>query len=137
MEQLERIFRDKQLRLTEPRKDVFKVLDERDQPMTIGEIIKESHIAERTSVYRTLQLFTKLGIVDIIQVGWKQRYELAEPFKAHHHHLICIKCGALVKIDQPKLEKLIGKIGDSYGYELVGHHVELQGICKECREEKP
>ena len=133
MEQLEKIFRDKQLRLTEPRKDVFKVLDERDQPMTIGEIIKESHIAERTSVYRTLQLFTKLGIVDIIQVGWKQRYELAEPFKAHHHHLICVKCGALVKIDLPKLEKIINKIGDSYNYELVGHHVELQGICKDCR----
>lgn len=133
MEQLEKIFRDKQLRLTEPRKDVFKVLDDRDQPMTIGEIIKESHIAERTSVYRTLQLFTKLGIVDIIQVGWKQRYELAEPFKAHHHHLICVKCGALVKIDLPKLEKIINKIGDSYNYELVGHHVELQGICKDCR----
>jgi Fur family ferric uptake transcriptional regulator len=133
MEQLEKIFRDKQLRLTEPRKDVFKVLDDRDQPMTIGEIIKESHIAERTIVYRTLQLFTKLGIVDIIQVGWKQRYELAEPFKAHHHHLICVKCGALVKIDLPKLEKIINKIGDSYNYELVGHHVELQGICKDCR----
>lgn len=136
MEQFESLFREKKLRMTEPRRDIFRILDARDQPMTLGEIVKTSQFAERTSVYRTLQLFTQLGIVDIIQVGWKQRYELAEPFKRHHHHLVCIKCGELIDLDSQKLEKLVEKIASSYRYELVGHHVELQGICNNCRKEK-
>lgn len=133
MDQLEDLFRNKELRLTEPRKDVFNILNSHDEPLTIGQIIKTSQFAERTSVYRTLQLFKELGIVEIVQVGWKQRYELAEPFREHHHHLICMKCGELVKIDQPKLEKMIKKIGDSHSYELTGHHIELRGICKNCK----
>lgn len=136
MTQLEDLFKEHQLRLTEPRKDVFSILNSHDEPLTIGEIIKSSKFAERTSVYRTLEMFRKIGVVDIIQVGWKQRYELADPFKAHHHHLVCIKCGELKKIEQPKLEKLVSKIASAHNYELTAHHVELQGVCAECRKKQ-
>ena len=134
MERLEEFFRVRELRLTEPRRDIFRILETRDQPLTLSEIIKTSQFAERTSVYRTLQLFTKIGVVDLIQVGFKQRYELAEPFRAHHHHLVCIKCGELVDLERtPRLEKLISKLADAHNYELTAHHIELQGICKSCK----
>ena len=133
MEHLEKFFNENKLRLTEPRRDVFRILEARDQPLTLGEIIKSSQFAERTSVYRTLQLFTKLGIVDLVQVGWKQRYELADPFKPHHHHLVCVKCGELVDLDSSKLEKLVNKLAGAHNYTLTAHHVELQGICNKCR----
>jgi len=136
MERLEAFFRDHDLRLTEPRRDIFSILNDRDQPLTLQEILRASQFAERTSVYRTLQLFTKLGIVDIVQVGFKQRYELAEPFKAHHHHLVCIKCGELIDLERTaRLEKLINKIASVHDYELTAHHMELQGVCKSCRAE--
>ncbi len=134
MERLEEFFRAKGLRLTEPRRDIFRILETKDQPLTLGEIIKTSQFAERTSVYRTLRLFTKLGIVDMIQVGFKQRYELAEPFKAHHHHLVCLKCGELIDLERtPRLERLVSKLASAHNYELTAHHVELQGICSNCR----
>lgn len=134
MQPLEQLFHDRGLRLTEQRRDVFRILEGRDQPMTMGEIIKASQFAERTSVYRALQLFIKQGIVDLVPVGFKQRYELAEPFKAHHHHLICIDCGELVDLDSVKLEKIVGKLAAVHGYKLTAHHVELQGICRSCVE---
>ncbi len=137
MERLEAFFRDHGLRLTEPRRDVFSILNGRQQPLTLQEILRASKFAERTSVYRTLQLFTKLGIVEIVQVGFKQRYELAEPFREHHHHLVCIKCGELVDLERtPRLEKLINKLASAHDYELTAHHIELQGICKSCRAQK-
>ena len=133
MERLEAFFRNHNLRLTEPRRDIFSILESRDQPLTLQEILRASQFAERTSVYRTLRLFTELHIVDIIQVGFKQRYELAEPFKAHHHHLVCLKCGTLVDLEgTPRLEKLINKLADSHNYKLTAHHIELQGICSSC-----
>ena len=135
MEQLETLFQQENLRLTEPRKDVFTILENSDTPLRIGEVVHQSQMAERTSVYRTLQLFVKLGIVDIVQVGFKQRYELAEPFKAHHHHLVCVQCGTLVDLHHtPKLEKLIERIAESHHFTLTAHHVELQGICTSCQK---
>lgn len=135
MERLEVFFRDHGLRLTEPRRDIFSILENRDQPLTLQEILRASQFAERTSVYRTLQLFTKLGIVDIVQVGFKQRYELADPFKAHHHHLVCLKCGTLIDLEgTPRLEKLLTKLASAHDYELTAHHVELQGTCATCRK---
>jgi Fur family ferric uptake transcriptional regulator len=67
-----------------------------------------------------------------MQIKGKQRYELAEPFKSHHHHLVCTSCGALVPIDQPKLERLVQHIANDHGYNLTSHHVELQGVCNAC-----
>ncbi len=133
MEQFENYLREREVRLTEPRREIFKILDEHDQPLTIRELLHYSQIAERTSVYRTLSLFIELGLVEVMQIKGKQRYELAEPFKSHHHHLVCTQCGTLVPIDQPKLERLVQHIASAHKYQLTAHHVELQGICRTCR----
>lgn len=135
MEQFEQLIRERGIRLTEPRREVFSILNQHDQPLTIGELLKLSKIAERTSVYRTLELFQKHGIVEVVQVKYKQRYELTEPFKPHHHHLVCVRCGELIPLDQPKLERVISRIADSLHYQLTAHHVELQGICRACRSQ--
>lgn len=134
MEQFEQFFKDRGIRLTEPRRELFAILNERDQPLTINELLKFSKIAERTSVYRTLELFQKHGIVEVVQVKYKQRFELAEPFKPHHHHLVCVRCGELLPLDQPKLEKIISRIAEGHHYQLTSHHVELQGLCKGCQK---
>ena len=136
MEQIEQFFKDRGLRLTEPRREVFTILNERDQPLTMSELLKLSRIAERTSVYRTLELFEIHGVIKMVQLKGKQRYELAEPFKPHHHHLVCTRCGELVSIDQQKLEKIISRIADAHHYQLTAHHVELQGLCRDCQNKK-
>lgn len=134
MNEFEQFLREKHVRITEPRREVFSILNQKDRPLTISELLKLSVMSERTSVYRTLELFENLGVVQVIQLKGKQRYELVEPFKAHHHHLVCIQCGELTLIDTPKLEKIIQHIASSYKYEMAAHHVELQGICRSCRK---
>lgn len=133
MEQLERFSREHSIRLTEPRREVYSILNEKEQPLTMGELLKLSRISERTSVYRTLELFEKYGIVEALHLKGKIRYELAEPFKPHHHHLVCTSCGELIPLDNSKLEKLIRHLGDEHHYTLTAHHVELQGLCRQCQ----
>lgn len=132
MDHLKNILSRNGLKVTNPRKEVFKILNNSSKPLTINEILVLVTISERTSVYRTLELFSKLKIVEIINVGWKRSYELAEPFSEHHHHLICNICNKIVKIDQPKLEQLIRIIANEYDFKDVKHHVELTGVCKNC-----
>ena len=133
MEQFEQLIRERGIRLTEPRREVFSILNQHDQPLTIGELLKLSKIAERTSVYRTLNLFATLGIIETITSGWKSRYELAGPFKPHHHHLHCTACHQLIQLDIPILEETIKSFADSHEYMLTGHHIELTGLCKKCQ----
>lgn len=133
MEQFENYLREHDIRLTEPRREVFKILNEHDQPLTTSEILRYSQISERTSVYRTLSLFARHGITEILHIKGRERHELAEPFKAHHHHLVCTECGALESLDSDKLEKIIHRLADGHDYKLSAHHVELQGLCPNCR----
>lgn len=133
MEQLEQLFRTHHLRLTSPRRSVFRALERADAPLFIHEIIAVCEGTDRTSVYRSLEVFAKLGIVQIIPTGWKQRYELSDLFRAHHHHLQCVRCSELISIDTPKLEASIKAIAHDHGYQLTSHHIELHGVCKKCR----
>ena len=134
MEQLATILSDHHLRSTAPRRAVFRALIETSKPLYLHEIIRTCETIDRTTIYRTLELYVSLGIVEIIHVGWKKRYELAEPFKPHHHHLQCTVCSELIAIDTPRLEEYIETTAMRYGYQLTGHHIELRGICMTCRK---
>ena len=47
--------------------------------------------------------------------GGITRYEMAEWLAGHHHHLVCIECGAVEDIELPEgleleLERLVGQV---------------------------
>lgn len=104
-----------------------------EEPMTASSIAGLCKKIDRTSVYRTLELFTQLGIAHEVPMGWKQRYELASPFKSHHHHLSCNGCGKLVDIHSPQLERTMARIASEHGFTVDSHTFEIRGLCSECR----
>jgi len=77
------------MRATKPRSDIFNTLKTSDTPMSIVDIIKACPSVDKVSVYRTITLFSELRVIATIPHGWKHLYELAAPFKPHHHHLVC------------------------------------------------
>lgn len=122
------------LRLTKPRQKVFNLLQKSDTPMTIGDIIKKCPNINRSSIYRTLDLFNKLNITKPVHVGWKTYYELAEPFTPHHHHLHCVQCKKVIPIQTPEFEELVKDIGNKHSFIITKHHFELEGVCENCRK---
>ncbi len=120
--------------LTVPRTAVFELLSELDVPMSIREIIDRlTNKVDKTSIYRTVDLFEKLGIVQRMHIGWKYKIELSEQFSHHHHHATCTKCGRLTTFEEShELEARIYSLAESIGLTLEGHSLELRGICKDC-----
>ena len=133
MEQLETVFRLHQLRLTTPRRVLFRALETAHTPQLIHQLVASCPNIDRTSIYRSLELFASLGIIHVIPVGFKRKYELAEPFVPHHHHVNCTVCGSTTPIDTPELEQLIASIAQSHDFTVNAHHFELEGVCKQCR----
>ena len=130
---LSEIFEQHGFRLTKPRQQIFDILKNSEIPLTIGDIAKNCKNINRTSIYRTIIIFDRLKIINTIYIGWKNYYELAEPFIPHHHHLYCINCQNAEPIQPKELEKLVDYIGKKYNFIVTKHHFELEGICEKCR----
>ena len=81
------------------------------------------------TVYRTLDLFSELGLVRRLDLGGGPRYELAED---HHHHLICEGCGSVTEFEQCPLDpRRLPRVGR--GFEVRAHSLEVYGTCSDCR----
>ena len=123
-------------RLTTPRRELFMILKAASSPLSIAEMVKRAPQIERTSVYRTVQLFQQLGIIKVVPYGWKQRYELTEPFLPHHHHMHCERCGATIEVDSDRIEQLVQRLAQEEGFHVTGHHFEINGVCETCSTKK-
>jgi Fe2+ or Zn2+ uptake regulation protein len=131
--ELEVIFAREQLRMTTPRQAIFEIMRASETPLVIADITKKCPQIDRVSVYRTLELFVRLGIAEVVPTGWKQRYELTSPFKSHHHHLYCTNCHQLTDIHSKKLEQVVASIAHESGFTPKEHKFEVSGLCQNCQ----
>jgi Fur family transcriptional regulator, ferric uptake regulator len=121
--------------LTKTRRAVFAALQDKE-PQTMQEVVAACRgQADRASVYRTIKLFEKLGIVQRLQIGWKYKLELSDRFHNHHHHLTCLKCGRLLPLPADEiLEQRLRLLADRQNFRMQGHQLEIQGLCAACSD---
>ena len=123
----------KGVKLTGQRKIIARIMSEAEDHPDVDELYKrvtkiDSKISIAT-VYRTVKLFEEAGILAKHDFkGGKARYE--EISESHHDHLIDVKTGEIIEFVDDEIEKLQKKVAEKYGYELVGHKLELYGIKK-------
>ncbi|HWZ66162.1 MAG TPA: Fur family transcriptional regulator [Patescibacteria group bacterium] len=127
------LFAARGLRVTTPRKAVFETLKKAATPLSQVEIAKINPTIDKVSVYRSIDIFLKLGIVTSVAHGWKQRYELAAPYSPHHHHLLCTACGHVEELQSERLEKIINILADQQKFKVTGHTFEITGLCSKCQ----
>ncbi|MHB8125686.1 MAG: Fur family transcriptional regulator [Desulfitobacteriaceae bacterium] len=126
-----------------------------NQRQTVWEIIlknKEKHLSTEeifdevkkkypniglATVYRTVQLFEKIGLVQHISLDdGRLRYQIADPEEKHeHHHLICEICGDVIDVQEDMLELLEEKVFSKKGFTVTNHRVKVFGICKKCLDD--
>ena len=117
---------------TRVREGIFLAALKFNKPISVSDLVKNVD-ADRASIYRNIQLFIKLNIFKVINIGWKNFYELGEMFKPHHHHLVCSGCTAVQSVEDSELENLLNLICDKRGFKLVEHLFEVRGLCKNCQ----
>ena len=87
------------------------------------------------TVYRTLDLFANVGILQKLDFGdGRSRYEFTEENELHHHHhLICVRCGRVQEVEDDLLESLEAMIARKKRFQIIDHDVKFFGYCEECR----
>lgn len=120
--------------LTKPRKLIFKVLQDHNT-LTISELIKSTPGHDQATIYRNIELFEKLGIVNKIQLGWKTKLELSDIFHHHHHHLACISCNKVIVLPEDLvIEQEIARLSYTRRFKAIDHQLEIRGVCLGCQK---
>ena len=137
MKRFQAVLSSHQYRVTHARETTFKLLLNPD-PQSMRELIhKANGEVDRVSIYRSVELFEKLGIVHRIYVGWKYKLELSDEFIAHHHHLACLTCGKVIDIqDEKHIDEFIDMISKQFNFTARRHQFEIDGYCENCSKQR-
>lgn len=128
------VLRERQLRITEPRKAMLRALIAEHGPFTSEEVHARlpAGQCDLVTVYRSLQAMEEAGVLRRCDFGdHAQRYEF-NAGEHHHHHIICRACGKAETLDLCVVDSL-ERIVREKGYANVSHVLELFGICRKCQ----
>lgn len=134
-EEFKIILNSRAQRITAPRINILKILKSNHKPLTIADIHKKllNKKIDLATVYRTMNLFAELGIVNEIDFKDEfKRYELIYD-RHHHHHIVCKKCKSVENVETCILDDLESMLSKK-GYREITHSLEFFGICKNCSE---
>jgi len=130
-----KILRDNNKSVTKSRMLVFETLL-KNRLQSLGEINKKTKDEiNRSSLYRIIEIFEELRIVEKVSIGWKYKIELSDIFINHHHHITCRLCEKVSVVESnPELETLINDIAERADFTLQKHQVEISGVCSDCQK---
>lgn len=128
--------REKGYRLTPQRLMILQAIESSRDHISAEEIYAQ--VAAKypdvniSTVYRTLELLKKLGMVYEIDLG-EGRIRYHAEGSGHHHHLVCQTCGRVIDIDEAALSALKDVLLKDYGFRADLRHVAIFGQCGSCR----
>lgn len=120
------------------RRAVIEVLARHGCLMTANDILMELREDDRrigfATVYRALETLSELGLVRRVDPGTgSAAYEPVDPSGAHHHHVVCDRCGDVAPFADEALERTIEELSGRLGHDIESHEVVLRGSCAACR----
>ncbi|GBF31940.1 peroxide stress regulator [Desulfocucumis palustris] len=123
--------RRQNIRLSHLRKKVLEYLCQNPNHPTVDEIYvkihKEVPNLSRTTIYNTLHILIKAGLLRLINIEDNEtRYDIATQ---NHGHFKCEECGAIfdfnIDIDSFPIKELTG-------FKITDKNVYFKGVCPGC-----
>lgn len=127
-------------RLTAPRRSLAALIASRVGHFTATELVTEARARRlgvgRATIFRTLEMLEELGGVERLDLpSGEHTYVVCEP--AHHHHVVCSRCGRTDEIDDAGLRTVVREVARRTGYRVDEHRLELFGLCPACLASQP
>ena len=96
--------------------------------------MKEKNVKiSRATVYRTLELLVKSGMVRRVHLGEDHYHYEHVTGNSHHDHLICTVCGGVIEFHDEELERLQLAICARKKFTPTFHNLQILGLCDSCR----
>ena len=88
------------------------------------------------TVYRTMRVICDAGLAREVDFGdgigrFEHKYQ-----HQHHYHLFCTKCGRVIEVLNPQIEKLQESLAKKHNFTLLSHKMKIFGICNTCKRKE-
>lgn len=88
------------------------------------------------TVYRTLDVLVACALAEAFpQPSNETRYAFCSA--AHHHHIVCQRCGLVAELTGHALEGLERTVARESHFTVDDHALTLFGVCQDCRADAP
>lgn len=133
----EDVFASKDIRLTTMRILIYEYLETVTSALSLSEIEKFFHKADKVTIYRTLQTFQEKGLVHKILDQNTTKYKLCtdvcsdDNHKDRHLHFYCKKCN-----ETTCREEVIFPSNMESNLQIDEIQILAKGICDKCLKSK-
>ena len=137
-----RVFlRDHNLPATAQRLAIADVVLGTDRHLSAEDVARELRAQGATAgtatVYRTLDVLVRSGLVVERDFGEGfKRYEASRGIP-HHEHLLCTVCGKVTEFRDERLERMTTLLAEAHDFSRQRHRLVIYGLCGTCRRGLP
>lgn len=122
------------LRLTSQRQVIIEAALGTTEHYTADQLLacarKQDPSISRATVYRTLPLLVKSGLLQELDLGRDFKYYDPNYIQhPDHHHLICVDCQKIFEFEDPSLEEQENAISRKMGFQPRQKRVRIEASC--------
>ncbi len=136
---LQTFFAERGIRMTSQRRAILRVIETAKKHLDASQILRKAQkldaSVERSTVYRTLKLLKRNGLIDELDLmhihGEGHYYE--RRLHQDHIHMACLRCGKITEFVSDVFEKLKHQIQRDCRFHIVVSRLEIGGYCSSCR----
>ena len=126
------------VRLTRQRRAILQVIETADHHLDAAQILRWAQKLEpsvdRVTVYRTLSLLKKNGLVDeldLMHVGGEGHYYERVTGRSHLH-ITCLRCAKVLEFESPYLQMIRDQVESACAFKIEVARLEIGGYCPDC-----
>ena len=123
------------LRITSQRALILEVIRHGQGHLDADEVYRQAREKQPrlslSTVYRTLQLLKRLGLVEEVHFDEAHHHYEVKP-SSEHHHLVCLGCGKVIEFGYPLARYVKRNVTEAKDFEITGSEIRMTGYCSKC-----
>ncbi len=127
------------LKFTRQRKIIAQKIFSMKKHFTADELynsLKKKYRISRATIYRTLDVLSSLGLVEVHNFGQGKRYYESISGKKSHCHFICTSCMKIIEFPSDEIEKIITNMASQHNFKINRYSINVYGLCEECARKR-
>ncbi|MGA2387335.1 MAG: transcriptional repressor [Candidatus Sulfotelmatobacter sp.] len=133
-------FAERGIRMTQQRRAILRVMETATKHLDAAQLLRKAQkldaSVDRSTVYRTLQLLKRHGLIDELDLmhihGEGHYYE--RKLNRDHIHMACLRCGKIMEFVSDVFEELKRQVEKDCRFRIVVSRLEIGGYCTACRK---
>ena len=128
------------IRMTRQRRIILEIIETAtqhlDAPQILRKAVKIDPNMNRVTVYRTLGLLKRHGLVDeldLMHIKGEGHFYERRP-QRDHMHMTCLRCGKVQEFESDLFDRVKGQVERDCHFHILVSRLEIGGYCAGCRK---